>query len=402
MKKLLSLSLAALMALSIAIPAFAADAKADAKQLHIANDSTIYKSVDGTLEATTQDTFKPGSTIYIEIQHDGDKITSKLAKSYRVFTDWSVGKDVVVGTAIEYKRAILVSGTGSFSYKGKAEDLATLNTELFAGDAGKYLKSDVTYTRADLEKVIADESLTEAQAGKIWAAFPEITTSKTDYIYVVAITTKASFTTKSQDLEGTIRIGKNKSDAEDRDAYDFAFVIAYGVMQDPNGEVDSKNAPVVNFKNADDEVEMNFSDTATFTVNATNQDNKIYMGWHEKPIADIVNRNPAANVDFLTFEAAPSFNRLGELKIFSEDARYLYQVLSDGTLKQINATYDDSEECFVITTRTLGVYAFSDIELTSAEAPSQPAEPSEPVEPSQPAEGGSTNPKPVPPTGAAA
>jgi hypothetical protein len=386
MKKLLTLSLVALMALTLALPAFAADAT----MLYVDDSSVIYKSVDGTLVPTADTRIKPGATLYIEVKADEANIPSKLANSTRVYTDWSVGKELVESAKIEYKRAKVTTGSGNWLFEGDAAELLALNESLFT-NTDNYL-ADTYATLAELEAALELADAVGADTAAALAAFAQDSTTATKYIYVVAIATKSSFSVKEQDLCGTIRIGRNKTQAEGNGNFNADFTVGYGVMQADAGAVEN-SAPVVDFKNATDEIELVFGEVATFTVGVTNQNGKLYMGWNQKPVASIINNNPAANVEFLRFEADPMFNRIGELRIYSEDGGYLYEIGADGSLKALNATYNEDEEAFIYKTRTLSSYAFSDIELKAVEAPVEPTVPAEPTEPGV---------KPVPPTGAAA
>ena len=104
-------------------------------------------------------------------------------------------------------------------------------------------------------------------------------------------------------------------------------------------------------------------------------------------------------IEMLTREDAPRFNRIGTLYLYSDkedaDDYYLYAINSDGTLRLIKDAWDDREEAFVITTRTLGQYVASadklDIDAynalvakanaSSSNAPTAPASSSNPENP---------------------
>ena len=69
-----------------------------------------------------------------------------------------------------------------------------------------------------------------------------------------------------------------------------------------------------------------------------------------------------ANIDFLTFEATPSFNKIGSLYIYADEDAFVYEVTADGA-KKLDATWDEDYEAWVVKTRTLKAYAISDVEL---------------------------------------
>jgi hypothetical protein len=97
-------------------------------------------------------------------------------------------------------------------------------------------------------------------------------------------------------------------------------------------------------------------------VNVTGQ-GKLLLYYDEKFNASVAAAYPYANLDFVNFNGA-SFNRTGTLSILAEEGSYLYALNADGSLSKISAEYDEYEEAFKISTRTLGKYVISDTELT--------------------------------------
>ena len=69
-----------------------------------------------------------------------------------------------------------------------------------------------------------------------------------------------------------------------------------------------------------------------------------------------------ANLDFITFEGKPSFNRTGDFYIYADEDAYIYEVTADGA-KAVEATWDEDYEAWTFRTRTLSAYAISDVEL---------------------------------------
>ena len=49
-----------------------------------------------------------------------------------------------------------------------------------------------------------------------------------------------------------------------------------------------------------------------------------------KEIADLF---PEANIDFLTFEYAPSFNKTGVAYLYADEDAFVYEVTADGARK---------------------------------------------------------------------
>ena len=70
-----------------------------------------------------------------------------------------------------------------------------------------------------------------------------------------------------------------------------------------------------------------------------------------------------ANIDFMTFEHTPSFNKTGIVYLYAPEDAFIYEVTKDGA-KEINGLkWDEDYEAWTFRTRTLGSYAISDVEL---------------------------------------
>lgn len=70
-----------------------------------------------------------------------------------------------------------------------------------------------------------------------------------------------------------------------------------------------------------------------------------------------------ANIDFLTFEYAPSFNKIGTAYIYADEDAYVYEVTEDGAKAITGLEWDEDYEAWTFKTRKLGAYAISDVEL---------------------------------------
>ena len=107
---------------------------------------------------------------------------------------------------------------------------------------------------------------------------------------------------------------------------------------------------------------------AMFVVDIDDNDGKKNLSYTTAPVDALIEANPEANMDFFTLKAAPRFNKIGEMTIYADGDvfKYIYEVDKDGQLKEVNATYDEDEEGFVFKTRQLGSYVMSDIELVGA------------------------------------
>ena len=198
--------------------------------------------------------------------------------------------------------------------------------------------------------------------------------AKPDFTYWVKIDTKESFTTKEQDIAGTLYLGTSKNSAEDKgselkiglplsnriDDNHGSYVIKDGdtIYPDANG--------AVKFEDDAEEVTIYFgsNEDAWFTFNAAGQSalNLAYNTKFNKEIADLF---PKANIDFISWIAEPAANRTGDLYITAKEDTFLYQVTEDGKgIKEVKgADYDEDEGAWHIRTRKLGSYVISDMEL---------------------------------------
>ena len=72
-----------------------------------------------------------------------------------------------------------------------------------------------------------------------------------------------------------------------------------------------------------------------------------------------------ADLSFLNFVGSPTFNSTATVRFYKEEDSFVYGV-KDGKLTNVNAKWDDDEGCFILKTRTLGSYVFSDKKLNVA------------------------------------
>ena len=223
---------------------------------------------------------------------------------------------------------------------------------------------------------------TEAETA-IKATITAIDSSKTvanrnssSYTYWVEVKTKDDITTKELDLAGTLYLGTTKNSAEKNGTrlpvdmsltnrlYDSSknfLSVEDEVTIDP----DANGA--VKFDPDAEEVTIYFGENedAWFTFNAQGQGalNLAYTTKFNKEIADLF---PKANIDFITWTAAPAANRTGDLYITADEDTFLYEVTEDG-IKEVNgAKYDEDEGAWHIRTRKLASYVISDMELDTS------------------------------------
>ena len=93
----------------------------------------------------------------------------------------------------------------------------------------------------------------------------------------------------------------------------------------------------------------------------------------------IANADSDAEISFLNFPAKPSFNSTVTVSFYQVDEDgFVYELTGDGKIKKSAAKWSEDDGCWVLKTRTLGSYVFSDKALTSAAAAEEAAETTNP------------------------
>ena len=191
-------------------------------------------------------------------------------------------------------------------------------------------------------------------------------------MYVIAIETEGS-SSETIDVSGRIYI-KGRSGTEgtssDRkvDAYmDIDFALGYdkGTV-DPDSltvyEEDGKLA--YDFTDIEEEnYTIYFDEYAEVLVDVT-RDEVVVLSVNNDSIDDIDDEYRSADMRYVALTG--SFRRTAEVTIYAEEGGYIYEVVN-GSLREMNAEYDDFMEAFVFNARRLGTYAISDIEIDIGE-----------------------------------
>ena len=394
MKKLLSSVMAIAMVASMSTMAFAADVTT----LMVNDSSKIYKENDGILYEMKNDEYiKPGEKIYVEIfSEDSKKITASDVKYHKVVSEWISGGDVFQKVAIENKKTAEKSGKYSIKKGDKApfglkDSYDTLEELTIALNEAK--KHDELCKLKDCDDPNHILPLSEKDKADVMKLYTEVYTN--DYRYFVAVYTKSSHNVKPVDFIGSVKIlKKNQSTSTSAETKVINTVVAFDKAEVTGSFHNVDNSqPVLDFSNAEGEVELTFGDMAMFVVNVTNQSD-LHMGYTTKPDTKILDQNPNANIEFLSFEAKPSFGRIGTMMLMNNEEIYVYENTNTG-LKEIKVQYDEDYEAYAFKTRNLTSYVISDRELKfvndSVEIPSESEKPS--VKPD-------TTDKENPPTGA--
>ena len=132
----------------------------------------------------------------------------------------------------------------------------------------------------------------------------------------------------------------------------FAEEWVYKVKKDAGSDYSYGN---MEFDTADDEVEVEvrvYEDDELYLYNDTDSDDDILKAYADTD----------ADLTFLNFKGSPTFNATATVRFYKEEDSFVYG-MKDGKLTNVNAKWDDDEGCFILKTRTLGGYVFSDKKL---------------------------------------
>ena len=215
----------------------------------------------------------------------------------------------------------------------------------------------------DRYKVSVDWTVGETDAK------PEIKMVKSateGYVYAVTFTLPEAPETKTADLIGEVTVYKSTEGKKDA-AAKFNVALEYGYeVVDPTdvvtGDEDLTDADAVKF-DYDDVVVLTFGNDFEFEVDVTGQ-GKLNVKNNTDFNKEFAAMYDYANIDFLTFEYAPSFNKTGVAYLYADEDAFIYEVTADGAKEIPGLKWDEDYEAWTFKTRTLGTYAISDVELT--------------------------------------
>ena len=315
MKKLFALTLAALMAAGTTTVAFAAN---EGVYIDPADDYYVLGSDNRAKAAEAEDEYEGGDKLVIPVSvyEDTDKdgeytageglgyltYTSDYDRNVTVRADWKVGKDLGAEVDVDW-----------VNYS-KLGNLGTSDSQIMS----------------------------------------------------VIITLPENETTKVEDLAGTIRVGRTASAAKKGPAFDLEVsFFSDATLTTPNfdgGELPSGTTGIVTFDKEAGEIDIDFDDIATFTVDVDGQ-GKLNLAWNTDFDNEFGAMYDYANLHFFNFEGTPAFNKTGTMMVYADKDTFIYEATEDGA-KEIDATYDEDYEAWVFKTRKLTSYVVSDVELT--------------------------------------
>ena len=347
MKKIFALALAALMTASMATVAFAAtkgDGKINGVQVGVApsTSSTDFETAEAQKKVYKLSSSRAENVV--DGSENGVAVDSSVAANFkggdRLAIPLVVWDDNQTGADGEFK---------------------------LSDDSVRWFTKDVDHKKGTIK---ADWNVGKADVDVELVKFTKATDNipAGSYVYCAVITLPENNGNKSVDLAGTIQAGTSSSSA--KKGYEMTIELSYM----PNADDDyiagtpfdggslNKNTGIVKFDKEAGEIDIDFEDVATFTVDVSSQ-GKLNMEWNTTFDTNFGKKYDYANLEFITFEGKPSFNKTGSLYIYAEDKNtFVYEATEDGA-KAVDAKWNEDYEAWELKTRKLTSYVLSDVEL---------------------------------------
>ena len=321
MKKILALTLAAVMAAGMTTVAFAADPKVE----DVVFTGVVYYDGDNDGEIDESANYNRGGVT------NNDTLGGMLLTG---------GTDLYFGVMAKYE------GQGDVTTVDKLSDTKSWEIE-------------TDWTVAD-DSVDAPKFVQAKVNGK-YGVYLKLTLPEND-------------TVNNKDLVGTIGLGDTRSDAKDATGRNLAQLsITYG-RDKTKDDVEIKSfegsfpaayetkGAVVDFDDVDDIIDIEFNDLAMFTVDVTGQ-GKLDLRFNTKFDKEFADWYDYANIDFLTFPGTPTFNKTGDFYLFAPEDAFIYKKGAEGVEEIRGLEWSDEYDAWHFRTRELSAYVISDVEL---------------------------------------
>ena len=303
MKKTFALALAAIMTASMTTVAFAAD-------------GLSLQADDGKL------------VYYVDLNENG------IFDTDEAFNDATIaGADVEGGDKVALA---IVKDAGGYAEKDDVKGYK-VNVNWLINEPG--------------EKAVIDEVVMKTGAGA-------------QTVQAVVFTLPEMNELKEIELVGDVNVYKTTAN-KNADPKAVSVKVGSNAVDFSVAQADDFNEGPVKFEEGgvkiNDVVNATFGDEAEFEVDVTGQ-GKLNLAWNTDFNKEFAAMYDYANIDFLTFDYTPSFNKTGTLYLYAPEDAFIYEVTADGA-KEVKAEWDEDYEAWVIKTRTLSSYAISDVEL---------------------------------------
>lgn len=115
---------------------------------------------------------------------------------------------------------------------------------------------------------------------------------------------------------------------------------------------------------ADFKSQKDGANVAQFQVRIDGQ-TPLFLGFSEVFNSALDKKYPDADLRILNWTARPTFDRQGTLSIYMDPDEYIYGINDDNTLYRLGGSYDSDKKAYVISTKTLGNYVISDVQLSA-------------------------------------
>ena len=260
--------------------------------------------------------------------------------------------------------------------KDEVENFADGKVDLSKVPGGKkiaiVLKSSEGGYITDKDDIKSYKVKTEWSVGDLdEKAAIELVKFDSGYLYAVTFTLPEGAETKYQDLAGEVSIYKNSSDLKE-DSGKVGITLNFGAeygykTEDYDAVADWDKVEVVDFDDVEGDETLTFGDDFEFEVDVTGQ-GKLNLKWNNDFNKEFAAMYDYANIDFITFEKEPTFNKNGVAYIYADEDAFVYEATADGAKEIKGLKWDEDYEAWTFKTRTLKSYAISDVELTEKTA----------------------------------
>ncbi len=259
--------------------------------------------------------------------------------------------------------------TGDFSYR--PGDEIEFTSSILNEEEGVDV-SDLNTDNYSIKKITYD-------SGKSYIDSVELDDDEGD---ALTVTFKEDYTVdSSKNVEMEIELRGKGNDVDVKTVY-IQFSTTYGlptntVYIDEDGDIEEADVnfdEINEFDSGDDgmaygTLSFDTDDGDTSVEVRVYDGDQVYLGHDyeaDKKVL-VANADSDAEISFLNFPAEPTFNSTATVYFYQVDEDgFIYEITGEGKIKASAAKWSEDDGCWVLKTRTLGSYVFSDEELVSA------------------------------------
>lgn len=266
-------------------------------------------------------------------------------------------------------------------------DLVPGNTYFISLGATKPDKTRYSFDIDDSFRVYDDKNLTLVSSRNLDVVRKKVSSSPSTYEYFAELKIRnipsVDYHEDGYYLSGSFEYAVNGAAT----TLDVTVNVLY-----PDGGDDIDETPEFFVFDDEEDVELDILtyDGARLTVDSRGLKTQVLLAMDSDYISSIGNQYPSADLDFLNGNGA-TLRRTSKLYIPADSDMYLYEN-DNGVLTDLTRTYDNDEDGFVVSTRTLGSYILSNVRLRAS---SQSASSSQSQASSSSSAASSSAPRPV-------